>query len=152
MCLWFKKIKTVDDLVAKCKDYQSVARWIRWHIFETKPLHGSWPTSKEVLKKRKTWCKGFAVLTCAALKKLGHDPKLVSFMWRDKDHELIAHVVCTYKDGETYHYIDNGVPHHCSVAQQSLKDVAVFACPGKVYSAYERDGEGNLVNILISGV
>lgn len=152
MCLWFKRIKTVDDLVEKCKDYKSVARWIRWNINKAKPLYGSFPTSQDVLKKRKAFCKGFAVLSYDALEKLGHNPSLVSFMWRTDNYELVSHVICVFKHEKVFHYLDNGVLHVCSIAQSTLEDVVRFACPKTVYSAYQRDGKGKLLKTLVSGV
>ena len=148
--MFWTRIKTVDGLVKKYKSTDRILSWIRWNIFPTRAVFGGFPTPEQVLKDKKAWCKGYAVLSYAVLTKLGYDPKLVSFMWREKG-ELVGHVVCAWKD-DGWHYSDNGILHHCSVVQESLKDVAIFACPGKVYAAYERDGRGNLVNILISGV
>jgi hypothetical protein len=143
---FFKRPDTVKELVKRYSTPESALNWVRWNIRQCKPLYGSFPTPEEVLKEGKAFCKGFAVLSYRILEELGKNPRLLTFMWREKD--LVSHAITAYKDG-VWKYSDNGVLHTCSVVQETLEDVVRVACPKTVYGAWERDITGKpIANII----
>jgi len=154
--MFFKPITSIDELVSRKRDYKSVCWWIESNIEWSNKDRWRWPTSEEVLRTRKTLCKGFAVLAYDALKRLGYDPHIVGLMWDapsketwdGKSHHAVVMVELGDASRPAWRCIDNGSINGCGKATSLLEAVLNY-CP-EVRWAGERDCRGGHLMTLVS--
>ena len=146
---WFKPIKTVEDLVRRKRTYGEVCWWIENSIEYRPDTSPFWPTSEEVLRDREANCKGFAVLTYDALKRMGYDPHIISLMWEGQDGKLNHSIVCV-EIASVWYSVSLGVLDRHDKAATLLDAVKSFES-GVLY-AQEVNTKGEHLMTLISKI
>lgn len=98
-----EEITSVNDLIKQYNTPEKICKWEQNNIKYIYAYTDKWLSSEEVLQRKESDCKGFAVLTYEAVNKLNYKAYIVLL-----NHKTAGHCVVIFKRNSKWEIISNG--------------------------------------------